>query len=60
MDNLSMNRRRMNEHLAPALSPSAPQTPPTRRGRNAPNVSTRSNLEWFTGPMREFFGEIFP
>src|SRR5580698_4979698 len=31
-------------HLTPALSPSAPQTPPTRRGRNASNVLTKSHV----------------
>ena len=29
-----MNQRWWNEHLTPALSPSAPPTPPTRRGGN--------------------------
>ena len=35
---LTLNPRWWDEHLTPALSPSAPQTPPTRRGRNAPSL----------------------
>ena len=33
-------------------SPSAPQTPPTRRGGNAPSVLTRPNKEWWSGIFR--------
>jgi len=41
------------------LSPSAPLTPPTRRGRNARRVLAMSCPGWFRGSMHEFFGEFF-
>ena len=47
-----------DEHLTPALSPSAPLTPPTRRGGNAPSVLTMVSAGVGRGSMREWFGGL--
>jgi ATP-dependent helicase/nuclease subunit B len=49
-----------NEHLTPALSPSAPQTPPTRRGGNAPSVVAEWNGRVQGFDARLCRGILFP